>query len=283
MIDKLPFAKFEGAGNDFVIIDGRPGAPADGNDLSALAVAMCDRHYGIGADGLLVASPVTATARSEGALAHMRMHNPDGSESEMCGNGLRCFARWLAEAGLLPSDDAVIETGAGLLRATLRPDGFVSATMGVPRVDEHALALRPAVLEQSATRVSMGNPHAVFFVPDVSAVPLSDIGPRIEHHAAFPSRTNVEFVQVLTENRLRVRVWERGAGATLACGTGACAAHVAARVQGIVSERTTLELPGGELEVTWAGGESQAQLAGPAVRVFDGAWPLHPNNRARSG
>jgi diaminopimelate epimerase len=274
--DVLPFAKFHGARNDFVIVDGRPDRPADGLDLVALAVQMCDRHAGIGADGLLIASPVSPDAAAAGAAARMRMLNPDGGESEMCGNGLRCFARWLADAGELPSSKVTIETGAGLLSVTLNPDGSVSALMGVPTVGEHALALSPAVdrVTVSATRVSMGNPHAVFFVPDVDAVPLERVGPRVETHPAFPRRTNVEFVQVLSFNRLRVRVWERGAGATQACGTGACAAHVAARVHGLASERATLELPGGTLEVTWPGEGHQVRLTGPAVRVFDGRWPL---------
>ena len=271
---KLPFAKFHGARNDFVIVDGRPGAPAAGLDLAALAVAMCDRHAGVGADGLLVASEVT----DAGAVAHMRMLNPDGSESEMCGNGLRCFARWLADAGELPpaAADAIIQTGAGPLRVTLNADGSVSALMGVPTIGERALALEPRVdgVTQTATRVSMGNPHAVFFVPDVDGVLLDRVGPLVETHAAFPHHTNVEFVQALAPDRLRVRVWERGAGATQACGTGACAAHVAARLHGLAAERATLELPGGLLEVTWPGEGHPVQLTGPATHVFDGVWPL---------
>jgi diaminopimelate epimerase len=204
------------------------------------------------------------------------MLNPDGGESEMCGNGLRCFARWLADAGELPSSEVTIETGAGLLRVTLNQDGSVSALMGVPTIGEHALALSPAVdgVTETGTRISMGNPHAVFFVPDVDAVPLELVGPRVETHPAFPHRTNVEFVQVLAPDRLRVRVWERAAGATQACGTGACAAHAAARVHGLALEYATLELPGGRLEVSWPGEGHQVQLTGPAVRVFDGRWPL---------
>jgi diaminopimelate epimerase len=235
---------------------------------------MCDRHAGVGADGLLIASDVT-TPR---AVAHMRMLNPDGSESEMCGNGLRCFARWLADAGELTSTaaDVVIQTGAGPLRVTLHADDSVSALMGVPAIGERELALDPAVdgVTHTATRVCMGNPHAVFFVPDVDAVPLERVGPRVETHRAFPHHTNVEFVQALAPDRLRVRVWERGAGATQACGTGACAAHVAARLHGLAAERATLELPGGLLDLEWPGEGHQVRLTGPAVHVFDGAWPL---------
>ncbi|HET7768354.1 MAG TPA: diaminopimelate epimerase, partial [Chloroflexota bacterium] len=172
--------------------------------------------------------------------------------------------------------DAVIQTGAGPLSVTLHEDGRVSALMGVPIVGARALTLEPAVdgVTQSATRVSMGNPHAVFFVPDVDAVPLADVGPRVETHPLFPHHTNVEFVQALAPDRLRVRVWERGAGATQACGTGACAAHVAARLHGLATERATLALPGGLLDLEWPGEGHQVKLTGPAVHVFDGTWPL---------
>ena len=286
MTASLPFAKLHGARNDFVIVDGRPGAPAgalDSKALAALAVAMCDRHAGIGADGLLIASPVSRSAAEAGAVAHMRMLNPDGSESEMCGNGLRCFVRWLVDAGELLATEAVIETGAGPLRITLNADGSISAFMGVPTVGALALALDPAVdgVIETATRVSMGNPHAVFFVPEVAAVPLETVGPRIERHAAFPLHTNVEFVQALAPDRLKVRVWERGAGATQACGTGACAAHVAARLHGLAAERATLELPGGELEVEWPGQGHQVRLTGTAIHVFDGVWG--PRERSERG
>jgi diaminopimelate epimerase len=277
MTDTLPFAKFQGAGNDFVILDGRPGAPAAGLDWAQLAQQMCDRHYGVGGDGILVAAEPSAGAAARGAAFRMRMFNPDGSESEMCGNGLRCFARWLADAGEIESGAAHIETGAGILRVTLAAqpdDAAVSAWMGVPDLSAGEVRVPEAGVEADGTRVSTGNPHAVFFVEDVAAVPLETLGPRVEHHPAFPNRTNVEFVQVRDSGNLKVRVWERGAGATLACGTGACAAMVAARVRGLVDKTATLELPGGTLEVRWPGPGQEVVLSGPAVRVYDGSWPL---------
>jgi diaminopimelate epimerase len=236
----------------------------------------------------------------------MRMFNPDGSEAEMCGNGLRCFVRWLAERGEVGPGHLVVETGAGPLAATLDADGWIAVEMGPPRLrpvdvplSAGAAAGQPAegpVLrlpldlsgapvpglprrpgspgEVEATCVSMGNPHAVLFVPDAGAVPLETVGPRLEHHPAFPARANVEVCQVLARDRLRVRVWERGAGITLACGTGACAAVVAAQLRRYVDERVVVELPGGALEVTWPGDPHRPVfLRGPAVHVFDGDWP----------
>jgi diaminopimelate epimerase len=336
----LPFAKFQGAGNDFAIVDGRPGRPAAGLDWAALAITMCDRHYGVGADGILVAvipdgaqSGAASAAPTTPPRVGMRMFNPDGSESEMCGNGLRCFTRWLADAGEITSGaasgDAAIQTGAGVLHVTLLPDRTVSASMGAPILAPERIpvalngqldlatphngsayghsragaALAPPLRDLpvtladgttlAATCISMGNPHAVFFVDDVASVPLDVLGPQIERHPLFPRRTNVEFVQVLAPDRLRVRVWERGAGITLACGTGACASMVAARLHGLIASRATLELPGGNLDVRWDGAAdsvgtdgvhsanmstdgplSEVILSGPATRVFDGVWLL---------
>jgi diaminopimelate epimerase len=309
MSDPLRFAKYQGAGNDFVILDGRAGrsragTPAADTDWPALARAMCDRHFGIGADGLLVASepppgrpPATSPEGAQPAGARpairMRMFNPDGSEAEMCGNGLRCFARWLVDRGELGEGLARVQTGAGLLWVDVGSSGRIAAGMGVPRlaprdiplseqaahgqppagpVQNLLLSVGSATLD--VTCVSMGNPHAVCFTADVAAVPLAAIGPRVERHPYFPARTNVEFVQVLAPDRLRVRVWERGAGITLACGTGACAALVAARLHGLAAERATLELPGGDLEVRWPGGNAEVVLGGPALRVFDGRWSV---------
>jgi diaminopimelate epimerase len=294
LFDNLPFAKFQGAGNDFVVLDGRPGTPAAGVEWTKLAVQLCDRHYGVGADGILVAAAPSAEACAAGAAFRMRMYNPDGTESEMCGNGLRCFARWLADAGEL-AGATLVETGAGVLRAEPLPDGSVRCAMGAPRLAPRDVPLSREAAEGRppdvpvtdlllhlddhatllATCVSMGNPHAVIFVGDVERVPLEELGPQVERHPHFPARTNVEFVQVLAPDRLRVRVWERGAGATLACGTGACAALVAARLNGYAGKRAALELPGGILDVSWAGAPGDGQpvlLSGPAVRVFDGAW-----------
>jgi diaminopimelate epimerase len=290
--ETLPFAKFEGAGNDFVIVDARSGAWP--RDWAALARRLCDRHFGIGADGLLLAVPPEAA----GALERMRMFNPDGSESEMCGNGLRCFVRWLVERGDAPNGDLPVETGAGVLVAQVHGDGSIAVDMGYPRFAPAEIPLSPEAaagqpengpvlhlplpLPEGAgaagsrsldvTCVSMGNPHAVCFMDAAQAVMLEVLGPTVERHPAFPARTNFEVCQVIARDRLRVRVWERGAGLTLACGTGACAAVVAARLRGLVDERVDVELPGGLLHVVWSG--QTVQLSGPAQHVFDGQWQL---------
>jgi diaminopimelate epimerase len=308
----LPFAKFHGAGNDFVVVDGRAAGgrhhaePALATDWPALARRLCDRHFGVGADGLLVAAPPSGA----GAAQRMRMFNPDGSEAEMCGNGLRCFVRWLVERGEVPPGTTLaVETGAGVLAVEAGLDGRIAAQMGPPMLRPAEIPLAPRAAEGQpgdgpvlrlplrvpqgefeATCVSMGNPHAVVFVPDVAGIALEAVGPALERHPAFPQRTNVEFCQVLSQDRLRVRVWERGAGITLACGTGACATVVAARLRGAVGPRVTVELPGGELEVAWPGAPGApgmpaeagrldgrrslppVVLRGPVVHVFDGAW-----------
>ena len=321
---RLAFAKYQGAGNDFVVVDGRRppaagGGPADRDaerdpdrDWAALALRLCDRHFGVGADGLLVAAPPTGT----GAALQMLMYNPDGSLAEMCGNGLRCFVRWLVDRGEAGGGRLPVETGAGVLTADVGPDGRVEVNMGPPRLQPAAIPLDPAAAgaagappggpvlalplevppvaafpgaRYEATCVSMGNPHAVVFVPDAAAVPLEVVGPVLETHPAFPARTNVEFCQVIDPGRIRVRVWERGAGITLACGTGACAAAVAARLRGYVHDRVVVELPGGALTVVWPGDPVSPAgppatvstgalppvfLGGPAAHVFDGAVPL---------
>jgi diaminopimelate epimerase len=319
----IPFVKYQGAGNDFVVVDARrslPGGEAPGvgpqaggpgggrgagpqasalggaeMSWEALAARVCERHFGVGADGLLVA----LTPAAPGAALRMRMYNPDGSEAEMCGNGLRCFGRWLLDRGEAGPGPLAVQTGAGVLALELGPDGQVATDMGPPRLapadiplSEGAGAGQPprgpvlrlplevppqpgfAGARFEATCVSMGNPHAVVFVPDPEAVALEVVGPLLETHPAFPARTNVELCQVLDRGRLRVRVWERGAGITLACGTGACAAVVAARLRGYVDEQVVVALPGGELEVTWPGAPLPVVLRGPAVRVFEGAFPL---------
>ena len=283
---RIPFAKVQGAGNDFVLVDGRQQRA----DWQALAPALCDRHFGIGADGLLV------VADSRRAPIAMQIYNPDGSPAEMCGNGLRCFVKYAVERGGVPAPNGAldVETGAGILSASFAAgqDGVIErvrTSMGVPRfapaevpveadgagpITDLSLGLdghEPVLL----TCLSLGNPHAVHFTEQpVADFPLERIGPQIEHHPRFPNRTNFEIVNVLAPDHLRVRVWERGAGLTLACGTGACAALVAARLHGLAEPHATLSLPGGDLLTEWEG-SGPVFLEGPAAYVFEGEWITH--------
>jgi len=271
-----------GTGNDFVVLDGTRTAA----DWAALAAPINDRHFGVGGDGLIVALP------SAHADLRMRMFNPDGSEAEMCGNGIRCLAKYAVERGLArESADALrIETLAGDLTCELRREhGAVTAvrvSMGPPHLDPREI---PVLAEQAppllgfplhigergfaVSCVSMGNPHAVWFTSaPIDEFPLHEIGPMVEHHAAFPRRVNFEIVNIARPGAARVRVWERGAGLTLACGTGACAVHVAARLNGLTGDVTDVALPGGTLRIEW-NGAGDVYLTGPAVTVFEGEWP----------
>ncbi|HEY9721856.1 MAG TPA: diaminopimelate epimerase, partial [Oscillatoriaceae cyanobacterium] len=267
----LPFFKYQGTGNDFILLDGRAGLPE--RDWAEVARRWCDRHRGIGADGLLLLWP------GKEAPWRMQVVNADGSVPEMCGNGLRCFARYLHDQGLAPTGAFAVETGAGVLHPEVLTDGRVRVDMGPPILERQHIPMggpRTAqVIEEpleaagrrfEVTAVSMGNPHAVIFVPDVEAVPLETWGPALEHHPLFPARANIEFVQVTCKEAARMRVWERGAGPTLACGTGACAVLVA----GVLTERlepeATITLPGGDLEIAW-GADNRLQMTGPAELV----------------
>lgn len=277
----MQFRKMQGAGNDFVMIDARSFEA----DWEALARAMCDRHFGVGSDGIILALP------SDKADLRMRMFNPDGSEAEMCGNGIRCLAKFAAEHGIAqPTDGALtIDTLVGVLRAELfERDGVIDrvrVSMGAPILTPAEI---PVLAESSgpvldlpvrveggdfhATCVSMGNPHAVVFTEQpVGEIDLEHIGPHVEHHSAFPRRVNFEVANVLDREHIRARVWERGAGITLACGTGACATMVAARLNGLVGDSAEVELPGGVLRIEWDGA-GEVYLTGPATDVFEGRW-----------
>lgn len=272
----MRFAKYHGIGNDFVML-------ADPDDrlrlTPELVRALADRRFGIGGDGVIRVAP-----GHDGADLFMDYVNSDGSIGEMCGNGIRCLALFAQEEGLASGAELEVATRAGVKVVTIGADRRVRVDMGAPifepdeipvRTDGDPLHLKldldAGVVEAAA--LSMGNPHAVIFVDDPGAAPVTTTGPVIEHHDAFPNRTNVEFVQVVAPDRIRMRVWERGSGETLACGTGACAAAVAARLLGGTGERVIVELPGGELEVEWTGTIDEARpvfLTGPAVRSFDG-------------
>ena len=277
----LPFTKMHGAGNDFVLIDGRDGLAAD---LGTLAARLADRHFGVGCDQLLVVRD------GKRARYAMEIWNADGSRAEMCGNGIRCFAKWLYERGELGTEREAIETLGGPRWVEVTDaDGElrIAAGMGVPSFDPASLPMTPGepvanvtTLQANGhaievTGVSVGNPHAVAFMDDVETFPLTTVGPLVEYHAAFPERTNFEIVGVSAPGELNVRVWERGAGATLACGTGAAAAAAAAIAAGRIEPgQVALQMPGGWLGVTWDGQESELTLHGPAATVFTGELPL---------
>ena len=278
----LQFSKYQGLGNDFLLLDGRDQEDVDGAfGLDAEVVRrLCDRRFGVGGDGVILALPPR-----EGGELRMRIFNADGSEPEMCGNGIRCLARFLADSdGDEPGRIWQVETLAGRIVPELRPDGTIRVDMGPPFLEPAAvpttLPLGPAGLPQGELEVEghtftvaaagMGNPHVVIPVEDVEAVPLERFGAALECHPAFPARTNVHFVQVLSPEHLVMRVWERGAGPTLACGTGACATLVACHRLGLCHSRARLDLPGGPLWIEWAGDGAPVIMSGPAEAVFDG-------------
>jgi diaminopimelate epimerase len=276
----MRFTKMHGTGNDYIYLDAHT-EKLDGVDLPALARVLSDRHFGIGGDGIILIMP------SDRADFRMRMFNADGSESEMCGNGMRCFAKYVYDHGLTDKTELVVETGGGLIRPSLAiADGCVTSVtvdMGRPTLARQAIPMTgppeggPVIDEPLAvngeqvrvTCVNMGNPHCVLFVDDVKGAPVHSLGPKIEHHEAFPARINVEFVEVPAPDRLQMRVWERGSGETLACGTGASASVVAAALNDLAGRACTVELLGGELGVEWRE-DDHVLITGPAVEVFSG-------------
>jgi len=276
----MRFTKMHGAGNDYIFVDCL--AQPVPEDPSALAVAVSDRHCGIGADGLILICP------SGIADARMQMWNADGSRGEMCGNGIRCLAKYLYEQRIVCRDDLNIETDRGVLCVQLETSSGrverVRVDMGqpifspseipttLPGTPPLGVKLQAAGRTIEVTCLSMGNPHCVTFVETLSDDWVSNVGPEIEQHQAFPNRTNVEFVQVLSPRELLVRVWERGSGETRACGTGACAAVIAGVLTGRTDRDATVRLPGGELHVEWPTGD-HLFLTGPAAEVFQGEWP----------
>ncbi|MBD6618337.1 diaminopimelate epimerase [Komarekiella sp. 'clone 1'] len=275
----IEFTKYHGLGNDFILIDNRSSSVP--TLTPEQAIKLCDRHFGIGADGVIFALP-----GENGADYTMRIFNSDGSEPEMCGNGIRCLAGFLAdlEGESRNQDRYRVHTLAGVMTPQLMPDGQVKVDMGLPRLLalEIPTTLTPAeekvinqpleVAEQiwNVTCVSMGNPHCITFVKDVAAIPLEIIGPLFEHHPVFPQRTNTEFIQVVSRDYLKMRVWERGAGITLACGTGACAALVAGVLTNKCDRTATVELPGGALQIEWSEIDQRIYMTGSAERVFTG-------------
>jgi diaminopimelate epimerase len=277
----MRFTKMQGTGNDYVYLDCfRDGAP---RDPVSLAQAISDRHFGVGSDGLILITP------SEKADARMRMFNADGSESEMCGNGLRCVAKYVHDHGIAKKSDLKIETGRGVLhvhldvrngvaeRATINMGepilqaALIPTTLpGNPPID---VPLNVADTTLHVTCVSMGNPHCITFVDQITHHLVHDIGPKVEIHPAFPRKTNVEFIKVNSRGDVHMRVWERGSGETLACGTGASAVAVAGVLTGRTDRKVTIHLLGGDLELEWSQSDNFVYMTGPAVEVFSGEWP----------
>ncbi len=263
----LPFMKMHGLGNDFVVIDARTAPVAV---TPALAIAIADRHRGVGFDQLAVISDAT------GADLHLTFWNADGSTSAACGNATRCIARWEMDRRGVAA--LAITTDRGALAARDAGDGLVSVNMGQPQTDWAEIPLARAMdtlelpIDGAPTATGMGNPHCSFFVDDAEAVDLERFGPAHEHHPLFPARTNVQLAQITGPDRIRMRVWERGAGLTLASGSSSCAVAVAAARRGLTGRRVTIDLDGGTLQVDWR--DDGVWMTGPTAHVFDGVWRL---------
>ncbi|HEY0007340.1 MAG TPA: diaminopimelate epimerase [Tepidisphaeraceae bacterium] len=281
----MKFTKMHGIGNDYVYVNGFAELIAN---PAAVARIVADRHFGIGGDGLILILP------SDKADVRMRMFNADGSESEMCGNGVRCVAKYAYDHDLSRSNPIRVETGRGVLPIALTVENgkVTQATvdMGEPILDlpeipvDAAKVVKGAHAHQyglsiaqgneliDATFVSMGNPHATIYVPDVAKIDVEKIGPKLEHHPAFPRRINVHFAQVVSKKEVIMRTWERGSGITLACGTGACAVAVAGVLMGKTDRKLLAHLPGGDLTLEWRESDNHVYMTGPATEVFSGEW-----------
>jgi diaminopimelate epimerase len=270
----LEFTKMHGLGNDFVVID----AISQQVELDAEQVRhLADRRFGIGCDQLLLVEAATAPASD----FRYRIFNADGGEVGQCGNGARCFMRFVREHGLTDKREVQVETAGGPLLLIQEDDGQITVDMGIPRLQprdipfdaphyasSYPLEVNGRTLEVAA--VSMGNPHAVLLVNDIATAPVAELGPAIEGHARFPQRTNAGFMQVVDPETVRLRVYERGAGETMACGSGACAAVVAGRMWDLLAARVKVILTGGELVVSWVGEGRPVMMTGPATTVYEG-------------
>lgn len=275
----MKFTKMHGCGNDYVYVNGFEETV---KDIPAVAIKISDRHFGVGSDGLVMILP------SERSDFRMRMFNADGSEAEMCGNAIRCVGKYVYDNGMTEASTVSIETLAGVMILELTiEDGkvtYAKVDMGEPILDAARIPvksdLEPVVgalisVDQRAwamTCVSMGNPHAITFVDDITDEHVHGIGPKMEIHDAFPKKTNVEFVKVVDEETLEMRVWERGSGETLACGTGACATLVAAVLNGKSKRKAAVNLLGGQLIIEWDEATNHVFMSGPAETVFEGQW-----------
>lgn len=277
----MKFTKMHGTGNDYVYVETFHQTPP--TDPNQLAIAVSDRHFGIGSDGLILIEP------SDRADARMRMFNNDGSEAEMCGNGVRCVAKFIHDHEIARKPRVTVETGRGVLTLDLEVlDGKaerVRVDMGAPILEASAIPTTlpgnppvEAAIEVGGqifklTAVSVGNPHAVIYVDDVASFPVATLGPLIERHPCFPRKINVHFVEVVSRGEVKMRTWERGTGITLACGTGACSVAVAGVLTGRTDATLLAHLPGGDLTLEWAGSAESVFMTGPAAEVFSGEWP----------
>ncbi|WP_456378528.1 diaminopimelate epimerase [Thiolapillus sp.] len=275
---KLRFCKMQGLGNDFVVFD----AINQQVELSEQQLRfLADQHFGVGCDQILLVEP----PRSEDTDFYYRIFNADGAEVEQCGNGARCFARFVRDQGLSSKDRIRVGTASGDIQLYLQEDGLVRVNMGAPELQPRAIPF--AAERQQAvydimvngkswqiSAISMGNPHAVLLVDDVEQAPVATLGAALERHERFPQHVNAGFMAVLSPEEISLRVFERGAGETLACGSGACAAVVAGRLRGLLKEQVKVHLRGGDLVVSWAGGQSPVWMSGPATKVFEGTIDL---------
>ncbi|MDF1628249.1 MAG: diaminopimelate epimerase [Alcanivoracaceae bacterium] len=274
----LQFSKMHGLGNDFMVIDGvRQNLPSTGLPLPVERIrTLADRHFGIGFDQLLVVQPASAP----GVDFRYRIFNADGSEVNQCGNGARCFARFVRDQGLTDKDSIQVETAAGQMTLNLTDDGQVTVDMGAPRwapgdiplnaseeSDSYFIVAGSQAFEVGA--VGLGNPHCVLLVENVDIAPVESVGPLLESHPDFPERVNVGFMQIVDRGHIRLRVFERGSGETLACGSGACAAVVVGQRRGLLDDTVQVNLPGGRLSISYAGKDG-IQMTGPAAHVYDG-------------
>lgn len=282
---KLDFTKMHGLGNDFVVIDAvNQQVVLDETQVRAIA----DRRFGIGCDQvLLVEKP-----RNHATEFFYRIYNADGGEVEQCGNGARCFARFVYDKGMTQHREIAVGTAAGNITLYLEDDGQVRVNMGRPHLVPHTIPFKADEQAQSYSvelgsetveigAVSMGNPHAVVIVDETHNAPVEQVGSELERHARFPQRANVGFMAINDESHVDLRVYERGAGETLACGTGACAAVVYGRLRELLTERVSVRLPGGTLVISWAGNDEPVWMTGPAVTVFDGSVDLDALTAAR--
>ncbi len=270
----IHFTKMQGLGNDFVVID----AITQSLDLSVAQLRfIADRHFGVGCDQILLVEP----ARQPQVDFTYRIFNADGSEVEQCGNGARCFARFVYDKGLTTKSDILVATASGVIRLLLQDDGQVTVNMGAPifvparipfiaEAEASVYTLEVAGEKLDISVLSMGNPHAVLRVNDIDSAPVVELGEQIESHPRFPQRVNVGFMQILDRQHIRLRVFERGSGETLACGSGACAAVVVGRQHGWLDAKVGVILAGGELQIDWPGGDEPVMMTGPAVSVYEG-------------